>query len=114
MPVVDLWNFLPTKKNARHASCSGCKQSELNPGVGGGTAMTYLLGWSVIPQILVRRERWPGGYKTRGVPLVYPGQDALPDQPVIRLEKAEAIEEVATIPRRSLPAVMDVPAAANY
>ncbi len=76
--------------------------------------MTYLLGWSVIPQILVRRERWPGGYKTKGVPLVFPGQDVLPDQPVIRLEKAEAIEAVATIPRLSLPAVMDVPATANY
>jgi len=31
----------------------------------------------------------------------------LPDQPVLRLEKKTAIEEVATIPHLSLPAVMD-------
>ena len=56
--------------------------------------MTYLLGWSVIPQILIRRERWPGGYKTRAIPLVKRGQDVLPDQPVLRLKKMEPIEEV--------------------
>ena len=71
--------------------------------------MTYLLGWSVIPQILIRRERWPGGYKTKGIPLVYPGQDVLPDQPVIRLEKAQPIEDLATVPRRSLPGIIDLP-----
>lgn len=49
--------------------------------------MTYPLGWSLITQMLIRRERWPGGYKTRGVALVYPGQEVQPDQPVIRLEK---------------------------
>jgi hypothetical protein len=75
--------------------------------------MTYLLGWSVIPQILVRRERWPGGYKTKGIPLVYPGQDVLPDQPVIRLEKAQPIENLATIPRLSLPGVIDLPDSAS-
>jgi hypothetical protein len=56
--------------------------------------MTYLHGWSVIPQILVRRERWPGGYKTRAVPLVYPGQDVEPDQPIIRLERKDPSEAV--------------------
>ena len=69
--------------------------------------MTYVLGWSVIPQILVRRERWPGGYKTRAIPLVKRGQDVLPDQPVLRLEKAQSLEEVATIPYLSLPTVKD-------
>ncbi len=69
--------------------------------------MTYLLGWSVIPQILVRRERWPGGYKTRAIPLVRRGQEVAPDQPVLRLEKKALIEEIATIPHLSLPAVMD-------
>ncbi len=69
--------------------------------------MTYPLGWSVIPQILVRRERWPGGYKTKGSPLVYPGQEVQPDQPVIRLEKLEPIEAMETIPRLSLPTVMN-------
>ncbi len=67
--------------------------------------MTYLLGWSVIPQIVVRRERWPGGYKTRGTPLVYPGQEVQSDQPVIRLYKAEKVEAVNTTPRLALPAV---------
>ena len=69
--------------------------------------MTYLHGWSVIPQILVRRERWPGGYKIRALPLVRRGQEVVPDQPVLRLEKKTSIEEVATIPHFSLPAVMD-------
>src|SRR5437764_12231010 len=71
--------------------------------------MTYQLGWSVIPQILVRRERWPGGYKTKGIPLVHPGQDVLPDQPVLRLEKNEPVEAIETvpIPRLSLPGVID-------
>lgn len=67
--------------------------------------MAYLLGWSVIPQIAVRRERWPGGYKTRGTPLVYPGQEVQPDQPVIRLYKAEAVPVVDTAPRLALPSV---------
>src|SRR5436305_15313061 len=71
--------------------------------------MTYQLGWSVIPQILVRRERWPGGYKTKGIPLVHPGQDVLPDQPVLRLERNELVEAIETvrIPRISLPGVID-------
>jgi len=48
--------------------------------------MTYPLGWPVIPQMLVRRERWPGGYGVQASPLVYPGQEVLPDQPVLRIE----------------------------
>ncbi len=67
--------------------------------------MTYLLGWSVVPQTVVRRERWPGGYKTRGTPLVYPGQEVLCDQPVIRLYKTEKVEAVDTAPRLVLPSV---------
>src|SRR2546426_12279740 len=71
--------------------------------------MTYQLGWSVIPQILVRRERWPGGYKTKAIPLVHPGQDVLPDQPVLRLERHEPVEEIETvpIPRLSIPGAID-------
>ncbi len=52
--------------------------------------MTYPLGWSIIPQMLIRRERWPGGYKTRGTALVHPGQEVQADQPVIRLEKPDS------------------------
>jgi len=32
----------------------------------------------------VRRERWPGGYGVKATPLVYPGQEVLPRQPVLR------------------------------
>ncbi len=56
--------------------------------------MAYIPGRSVIPQLLVRRERWAGGYKTRGIPLVYPGQSVQPDQPVIRLDKREPVEDM--------------------
>jgi len=49
--------------------------------------MTYPLGWSIIPQMLIRRERWPGGYGIRSSALVYPGQDVQANQPVLRLEK---------------------------
>src|SRR5712692_10589104 len=55
--------------------------------------MTYPLGWSVVTQTLIRRERWPGRYKTRGIALVYPGQEVQPDQPVIRLEKTEQVPD---------------------
>ena len=52
--------------------------------------MAYQPGWSAVPQMVVRRERWPGGYRentsTRGVPLVYNGQEVQPDQPVLRME----------------------------
>jgi hypothetical protein len=44
----------------------------------------YLL----IPQTLVRRERWPGGTWFRAFPLVRPGQEVLPDQPVMRLARS--------------------------
>ena len=71
--------------------------------------MTYLFGWSVIPQILVKRERWPGGHKTRAVPLVYPGQEVQSDQPVIRLEPNKAGTIVPQVPHLSLPAVKDAP-----
>ncbi len=58
--------------------------------------MTYPLGWSVVTQTLVRRERWPGGLKAKGIPLVYPGQEVQPDQPVIRVERTELLEETPT------------------
>src|SRR5579863_1543082 len=72
--------------------------------------MTYLLCWSVIPQILVRRERWPDGYRTQGTPLVFPGQDVQPDQPIIRLKKRASFDEaIAPVPRLSLPGIVDAP-----
>lgn len=48
--------------------------------------MAYPLGWSVVPQMVIRRERWSGRPNTKSVPLVVPGQEVQPDQPVIRLE----------------------------
>jgi hypothetical protein len=48
--------------------------------------MTYRAGWSVIEQMLVQRERWPGGENVRAIPLVYPGQEVLSDQPILCLE----------------------------
>ena len=71
--------------------------------------MTYLLGWSVISQIQVRRERWPGGYKTRAVPLVSPGQEVQPAQPVMRLEHVGPVKAPATVPHFSFPGVKDAP-----
>jgi hypothetical protein len=60
--------------------------------------MTYPLGWSIIPQMLIRRERWPGGYKTKGTALVHPGQEVQADQPVIRLEKPDSGKAVDRLP----------------
>ncbi len=69
----------------------------------GDIAMTYPLGWSVITQMLIRRERWPGGYKARGVALVSAGQVVQPDQPVIRLEKSDLAEAITGFPHIVLP-----------
>ncbi len=61
--------------------------------------MAYQPGWSVVPQTVVRRERWPGGYRgntlARGVPLVYNGQEVQPDQPVLRMEHRIATGGIA-------------------
>lgn len=55
--------------------------------------MTYPSGWAVMSRLIVRRERWPGGYQTRGVPLVYRGQEVVPDQPVLRIEPRQRMEQ---------------------
>src|SRR5260370_2146299 len=55
----------------------------------GGGAMTYPPGGSLVTQIESERERRLAGYNARSIPLVYPGQDVLADQPVIRLELYE-------------------------
>jgi hypothetical protein len=65
--------------------------------------MTYPLGWSIIPQILIRRERWPGGYNTRGSALVHPGQEVQADQPVIRLEKPDSARSARESPGSIAP-----------
>jgi hypothetical protein len=65
--------------------------------------MTYPLGWSIIPQMLIRRERWPGGYTSRGTALVYPGQEVQADQPVIRLEKPDSAKADSWFPRSVSP-----------
>ena len=67
--------------------------------------MSYSLSWSVITETVVRRERWPGGHKLQGIPLVYPGQEVVPDQPVLRLERKGRAEPLQSAPRLALPAV---------
>ena len=76
--------------------------------------MTYPLGWSVITQMLIRRERWPGGYKTRGVALVNPGQEVQPDQPVIRLEKPDLAGALTGFPHNVLPVSPYADSSAGY
>lgn len=49
----------------------------------------YPLAWSIIPQAFVRKERWLGGHKVAGTPLVSPGQDVVPDQPILRWQNSE-------------------------
>ncbi|MBE3562060.1 MAG: hypothetical protein IMW89_22985, partial [Ktedonobacteraceae bacterium] len=46
-------------------------------------------------QALVRKERWPGGLNVRVVPLVRPGQEVVPDQPVLRVLSRNAGERQA-------------------
>ena len=48
--------------------------------------MGYPPGGSLVTQIETQRERRFAGYNARSIPLVYPGQAVLADQPVIRLE----------------------------
>lgn len=67
--------------------------------------MAYPVGGAVIPQTIVRRERWPGGYRAKVVPLVYPGQEVLPDQPIMRIERDRVVDAVSAIPRLSLPSI---------
>jgi hypothetical protein len=69
--------------------------------------MAYPLGWSAIPQMLVRRERWPGGYRAKGIPLVAPSQEVRPEQPVLRMEheNREVTEAVGSAPWFSSPSV---------
>lgn len=65
--------------------------------------MSYPLGRSLTTRVLVRRERWPGGYDVKYVPLVRAGEQVQPDQPVLRLEQAPAVEMFPNVPRLSLP-----------
>src|SRR5437588_7234232 len=89
--------------------------------------MAYPLRWSIVTQTLIRRERWPGRYRTRGIALVYPGQEVQPDQPVIRLEKIEQAPDEShnlanvgspgnrssgDLPRLLLPSLKTVPVGA--
>lgn len=90
--------------------------------------MTYSLGWSVLRQVEVTRERWPGGEWHTALPLVTLGQHVLPDQPVMRLLRSKPVpyspysniyarfpsrgqsidEEITTIPAGLSGRVVDV------
>ena len=65
--------------------------------------MTYPLGWPIVTQSLVRRERWPGGYNNRGIPLVRPGQEVQAGQSVILLETPDIAEAVTRFPHAVSP-----------
>lgn len=71
--------------------------------------MPYPLGWAVLTQTLIQRERWPAGQNTRAVSLVYPGQEVQPDQPVIRLERAEPSEASREVPHPALSSQTELP-----
>lgn len=66
--------------------------------------MSYPLGWSLTPRIGVRRERWPGGYDVKCVPLVQVGTYIEPDHPVMRLERTGVVGTLPKVPKLSLPA----------
>lgn len=53
--------------------------------------IAYPSGRPGILQGIVKRERWPGGHRARGIPLVYPDQIVVPDQPVLRLLREENV-----------------------
>lgn len=52
--------------------------------------MSFPPAGSLVTQIETQRERRFAGYNARSIPLVYPGQEVLADQPVIRLELHQA------------------------
>src|SRR5579883_3374175 len=88
MLAVGHWCYRRMRQSARHACCNGHRHWGRRPYRQRflGAHMAYPLGWSVIPQLIVRRERWQrGGDRERVVPLVQEGQEVLPDQPVLRL-----------------------------
>lgn len=58
--------------------------------------MGYPPAGSLVTQIETQRERRFAGYNARSIPLVYPGQDVLADQPVIRLELHQAEGQAQT------------------
>src|ERR1700686_4673546 len=62
----------------------------LERGGGGTMGMGYPPAGSLVTQIEIQRERRFAGYDARSIPLVYPGQEVLADQPVIRLELHQA------------------------
>src|SRR5579859_2443545 len=62
----------------------------------------YPPAWSVLPQAFVRKERWLASRKVAGTPLVSPGQDIVPDQPILRwpdTEKRFSVPPVSTADR---------------
>src|ERR1700676_137380 len=62
----------------------------LERGGGGTMGMSYPPAGSLVTQIETQRERRFAGNNARSIPLVYPGQEVLADQPVIRLELYQA------------------------
>lgn len=61
---------------------------------------------SVVTQIEVQRERRFTGGKVRSHPLVYAGQEVLPDQPVIRVELLQAANQPQSEPEPAAPVIV--------
>lgn len=59
---------------------------------------------SVVTHIEVQRERRFAGFKARSIPLVYPGQEVLADQPVMRVELPQARGQAQPAPPVIIPA----------
>ncbi len=69
--------------------------------------VSYPLGWSLTTRIGVRRERWPGGYDAKAIPLVSVGTYVEPDQPVMHLKKTAEANAPVMVPRLSLPSAVE-------
>jgi hypothetical protein len=54
--------------------------------------MGVLVGRSIFTPILLQRERWPDSYDSKVTPLVSPGQEVLPDQPVLSLSRTRSVD----------------------
>jgi hypothetical protein len=67
----------------------------------------YPPAWSIIPQVFVRKERWPLSHKVavRPMPLVSPNQYVVPDQPILRWQSPEQSSPAAVADRREAPSL---------
>ncbi len=75
--------------------------------------MADVYSWRVIPQTVVQRERWPDQNTVQGKPLVLPGQEVRPDQPVLRARRVNDTENTSGNVRSTSRPLMSPFATAN-